>query len=139
MSQGHTAGSVSVLFRSAKDTVLFSGDHLAYTESRQGLDGFRQYNHGNEFMQALSIRLLADDSYPFTCKFIYMTILSLLLVCHFHFVNVCRCQLLVGLLPSHGRMARFPSLSEKRAAVLKAAEEFEKEGGRRGQFAVGYY
>lgn len=67
---GHTAGSISVLFRTGKDTVLFTGDHLAYTESRQALDGFRQYNHGNEFMQAVSIRLLADDSYSFTCTFI---------------------------------------------------------------------
>ena len=45
----------------------------------------------------------------------------------------------IGILPGHGRIARFASLADKQAAVLRAAEEFEKDGGRRGQFAVGYY
>ena len=33
----------------------------------------------------------------------------------------------LGLLPAHGRMVRFSGKNEKRAAMLKAADDFEKE------------
>lgn len=44
---GHTAGSLSILVRTNKENVLFTGDHLAYTDSHKALEGFKRYNHGN--------------------------------------------------------------------------------------------
>ena len=44
---GHTAGSLSILVRTGKENVMFTGDHLAYTDSHKGLEGFKRYNHGN--------------------------------------------------------------------------------------------
>jgi glyoxylase-like metal-dependent hydrolase (beta-lactamase superfamily II) len=38
---GHTPGSLCVMVQTAKDVVLFSGDHLAYSASRKGLEGFK--------------------------------------------------------------------------------------------------
>jgi glyoxylase-like metal-dependent hydrolase (beta-lactamase superfamily II) len=54
-----------VIFGSVSESVLFTGDHLAYSSERNGLDGFKSFNHGNIVAQAESIRLLADDKYPF--------------------------------------------------------------------------
>ena len=107
---GHTAGSICIQVSTPKDTVLFTGDHLAYTTSKNGLDGFKRYNQGNIAVQSSSIRLLADDSYPFT-----------------------------WILPAHGRMAKFSSVGEKNAAVLAAASAFDREDEMDGLFAVGYY
>lgn len=38
---GHTPGSLCVLVKTGRDTVLFSGDHIAYSASRRALDGFK--------------------------------------------------------------------------------------------------
>jgi glyoxylase-like metal-dependent hydrolase (beta-lactamase superfamily II) len=38
---GHTPGSLCVMVDTEIDTVLFSGDHLAYSASRKGLEGFK--------------------------------------------------------------------------------------------------
>lgn len=65
---GHTAGSLSILVRTKKDVVVFTGDHLAYSASRKGLEGFKRYNHGNVGVQSESIRLLASSNFDFTCK-----------------------------------------------------------------------
>jgi len=111
---GHTAGSISLLFTCSGeyggDSVLFTGDHLAYTPSRKGLEGFKRYNHGNIAVQGDSIRMLAEDSLPFT-----------------------------WILPGHGRMARFRNIKEKNAAILKAAIAFDEEDDSVGMFGIGYY
>lgn len=44
-----------------------------------------------------------------------------------------------GILPSHGRMAKFNSVEEKNAAVLTAADGFDNEDETEGMLAVGYY
>ena len=107
---GHTAGSLCVMVDTAQDTALFSGDHLAYSASKKGLDGFKRYNHGNVMVQSASLRLLAQDGMPFT-----------------------------WILPGHGRMVKFGSVAEKNAAVVAAADAFDKEDPMDGLFAVGYY
>lgn len=40
---GHTPGSLCVMVDTGvdTDTVLFSGDHIAYSASRKGLEGFK--------------------------------------------------------------------------------------------------
>ena len=38
---GHTAGSLCVMVKTAGDTVLFTGDHLAYSEKLGRLEGFK--------------------------------------------------------------------------------------------------
>jgi hypothetical protein len=45
----------------------------------------------------------------------------------------------VGILPAHGRMAKFGSVDEKNAAVMTAADSFDKEDETEGLLAVGYY
>ena len=51
---GHTAGSICVLVKvKGGENALFSGDHLAYSASRRGLDGFKRYNKGNEMVQGI--------------------------------------------------------------------------------------
>ncbi len=44
---GNTAGALCVLYETGKENVLFTGHHLAYLESKKGLDGFKRYNEGN--------------------------------------------------------------------------------------------
>lgn len=44
-----------------------------------------------------------------------------------------------GILPSHGRMAKFDTVEEKNAAVLTAADGFDNEDETEGMLAVGYY
>jgi len=39
--QGHTAGSLCIQVDTGVETVLFTGDHLAYSERKKGLDGFK--------------------------------------------------------------------------------------------------
>lgn len=46
---------------------------------------------------------------------------------------------LKGILPSHGRMAKFDTVEEKNAAVLTAADGFDNEDETEGMLAVGYY
>ena len=85
---GHTAGSICALVKVAEgESALFSGDHLAYTQSRQGLDGFKRYNKGNEKVQGDSIRLLAGEDVQFQ-----------------------------WLIPGHGRMLRFANDEERVSA-----------------------
>ena len=92
------------------ENALFSGDHLAYSASRRGLDGFKRYNKGNEMVQGDSIRLLARDDIQFQ-----------------------------WLIPGHGRMLRFASNEERTEAILKAAEVFDEEDEGIGKFGVGYF
>ena len=44
---GNTAGALCVLYVTGRENVLFTGHHLAYLESKKGLDGFKRYNEGN--------------------------------------------------------------------------------------------
>ena len=46
---------------------------------------------------------------------------------------------LKGILPSHGRMAKFDTVEEKNVAVLTAADGFDNEDETEGMLAVGYY
>jgi glyoxylase-like metal-dependent hydrolase (beta-lactamase superfamily II) len=39
--QGHTAGSLCVMVETDVDTVMFTGDTLAYSASRKSLEGFK--------------------------------------------------------------------------------------------------
>jgi len=108
---GHTAGSICILVQiPGKDAVLFTGDHLAYSASRKGLEGFKRYNQGNIVVQAESIKLLASEEFKFK-----------------------------WLLPGHGRMTRFASDEERMQAILAAAENFDKEDETLGMLGVGYY
>ena len=108
---GHTAGSICTLVRvTGGENALFSGDHLAYSASRQGLDGFKRYNKGNEKVQGDSIRLLAEEELSFT-----------------------------WLIPGHGRMLRFGDDEERVSAILKAAKVFDEEDEGIGKFGVGYF
>jgi glyoxylase-like metal-dependent hydrolase (beta-lactamase superfamily II) len=91
------------------DTVLFTGDHLAYDVDKDGLDGFKSFNHGNVEVQAESIEMLATSDLPFT-----------------------------WLLPGHGRMITFESVNAKNREILKAAQEFAEEDGLRGMLNVGF-
>ena len=70
----------------------------------------RRYNHGNVLVQELSIRMLAEDEYPFT-----------------------------WILPAHGRFARFRSADEKKRSLVEAATAFAAEDDKFGMFSVGYY
>jgi glyoxylase-like metal-dependent hydrolase (beta-lactamase superfamily II) len=56
------------------------------------------------------MRLLAQDDYPFT-----------------------------WILPGHGRMAKFSSVAEKNAAVLAAADNFDREDETQGMYSIGYF
>lgn len=106
---GHTAGSICVEVKTRKDTVLFTGDHLAYSASKDALTGFKQYNHGNPQVQADSMRLLAEEDFAFT-----------------------------WILPGHGRIARFESREDCCGAVLRAADAFDAEDDQDGVFGLGY-
>jgi glyoxylase-like metal-dependent hydrolase (beta-lactamase superfamily II) len=46
-------------------SVLFTGDHLAYSAANQALTGFRAYNHGSVEAQAESIQLLTSEDLHF--------------------------------------------------------------------------
>jgi glyoxylase-like metal-dependent hydrolase (beta-lactamase superfamily II) len=92
------------------ENALFSGDHLAYSASRQGLDGFKRYNKGNAKVQGDSIRLLAGQDVQFQ-----------------------------WLIPGHGRMLRFATDEERVEAILRAAEVFDGEDDAIGKFGVGYF
>ena len=45
---GHTPGSLCILIQTTQDTVLFTGDSLAYSKGKQRLEGFKRYNKGSE-------------------------------------------------------------------------------------------
>eukprot|EP00595_Chromulina_sp_UTEXLB2642_P003369 CAMPEP_0196766002 /NCGR_PEP_ID=MMETSP1095-20130614/16837_1 /TAXON_ID=96789 ORGANISM="Chromulina nebulosa, Strain UTEXLB2642" /NCGR_SAMPLE_ID=MMETSP1095 /ASSEMBLY_ACC=CAM_ASM_000446 /LENGTH=153 /DNA_ID=CAMNT_0042125735 /DNA_START=510 /DNA_END=971 /DNA_ORIENTATION=+ len=110
---GHTAGSLCI-YRETKgeyggDIVLLTGDHLAYSNSRKALEGFKRYNQGNVMVQGEMIKALATDDLPFT-----------------------------WILPSHGRMAKFSSVEEKNELVLKAYKDFMAEDELIGRFSIGY-
>ncbi len=108
---GHTAGSICALVKvRGGENALFSGDHLAYSASRQGLDGFKRYNKGNAKVQGDSIRLLAGQDVQFQ-----------------------------WLIPGHGRMLRFATDEERVEAILRAAEVFDGEDDAIGKFGVGYF
>ena len=110
---GHTAGSICVLMLAdaSSEGVLFSGDHLAYSNSKKRLEGFKRYCQGNTDLQSEYIRYLAES--PEVEDFTW-------------------------LLPGHGRMIRFPSQQERRAAILVAADEYDKEDAADGAFGIGY-
>jgi glyoxylase-like metal-dependent hydrolase (beta-lactamase superfamily II)/ferredoxin len=107
---GHTAGSLCVLVRTARDAVMFTGDHLAYSSQKKALDGFKRYNYGSIEAQLMSLRTLAEDEPLFT-----------------------------WILPGHGRMARFSSNEARMQAVAACAEAFEKEDATVGMFGIGYF
>lgn len=108
---GHTAGSLCILVKTggSGESVMFTGDHLAYSAKRQGLDGFKRYNHGNEKVQVDSLRLLAEKRIQFQ-----------------------------WILPGHGRMLRFANDEERTKAILEAADTFDKEDEGLGRFGIGY-
>lgn len=106
---GHTAGSLSILFKSSVESVLFTGDHLAYSATQSRLDGFKRFNHGNVEVQSEYIRLLAADEYSFQ-----------------------------WLLPSHGRMVRFNSIAEKARRIAEAADEFDSEDATEGMLSINH-
>lgn len=109
---GHTAGSLCILVKTGDgsgESVMFTGDHLAYSAKRQGLDGFKRYNHGNGKVQLDSLRLLADKRIQFQ-----------------------------WILPGHGRMLRFSSDEERTSSILEAADIFENEDEGMGRFGIGY-
>lgn len=66
--QGHTAGSICIMFQSKKEAALFSGDHIAYSSSRKALHGFKRYNHGNVDVQQESLYALSSDDLPYQCE-----------------------------------------------------------------------
>jgi glyoxylase-like metal-dependent hydrolase (beta-lactamase superfamily II) len=107
---GHTAGSLSLLVRTAGDAVLFTGDSLAYSAQKKRLDGFKRYNYGSVQAQLMSLNLLASDEFKYT-----------------------------WILPGHGRMARFSSDEARMQAVAACAEEFETEDASMGMLGIGYF
>lgn len=92
--------------------MLFSGDHLAYSGSKQRLEGFKRYCQGNTDLQSEYIRYLAESADVGDFSW---------------------------LLPGHGRMTRFASQAERRAAILQAADEYDKEDAADGAFGIGYF
>lgn len=108
---GHTAGSLCVLVQTngSGESALFTGDHLAYSAKRQGLDGFKRYNKGNEKVQGESLRLLANENLQFQ-----------------------------WILPGHGRMIRFANDEERIESILEAADIFDNEDEGIGKFGIGY-
>ena len=62
---GHTAGSLCVLYKSSKGTALFTGDTLAYSTSRNALEGFKGHNQGNVKVQEESIRMLGKNKFEY--------------------------------------------------------------------------
>ena len=91
------------------ETVLFTGDHLAYSAEKGRLDGFKSYNQGNVLVQMDSIAMLAEDTYDFR-----------------------------WILPGHGRMVRFESIEEKNESVREALEWFRREDQTKGMLGIGY-
>lgn len=61
---GNTAGALCVLYETGRENVLFSGHHLAYLESKKGLDGFKRYNEGN--MEVLVYSFTYSIAYSLT-------------------------------------------------------------------------
>jgi len=107
---GHTAGSLCIEVATMKDTVLFTGDHIAYSVKTKGLTGFKRYCKGNMKVQSSSMRMLANDK---TLQFMWI-------------------------LPGHGRMIRWESSEDKRRDILQAADAFDAEDETEGMFALGY-
>ena len=91
------------------ESVLFTGDHLAYSAEKGRLDGFKSYNQGNVLVQMDSIALLAQDHLDFR-----------------------------WILPAHGRMVRFQSMQEKNDSVREALEWFRREDQTKGMLGIGY-
>ena len=44
----------------------------------------------------------------------------------------------IGIMPSHGRMARFANLEEKKKAFVKGAADFEAKDPYDSMFSIGY-
>ena len=79
--------------------LLFTGDHVAYSERRGALTGFSAYNRDGVQKQAASIAALASSAMP-----------------AFH-----------SILPGHGRQAHFDTWQQMQAALLEAAETLKTE------------
>ena len=97
---GHSRGHLSFLLNrqlTGGESVLFTGDHLAFNARLNRLDGFARYGWSVP-VQTESIRKCAtlDDEYTF-------------------------------ILPGHGRRMSFESSAERQAAVLQAAEAFAND------------
>jgi glyoxylase-like metal-dependent hydrolase (beta-lactamase superfamily II) len=85
--------------------VLFTGDHLAYSQSRSALTGFPGYNRAGLHKQADSIAVLATSDAPSW----------------------------LWILPGHGRLASFSSDAERCAAVRAAADALRADAQRLGR------
>jgi len=48
---GHTPGSISIRYMSGQEIALFSGDHLAYSNDKQRVDGMKSFNKGSKNAQ----------------------------------------------------------------------------------------
>ena len=64
-TQGHTAGSMCVLYRSPVEPVLFTGDHLSFSGKTKKLTGWKGKNMYSIKEQSEYIRELAKDKYKF--------------------------------------------------------------------------
>jgi glyoxylase-like metal-dependent hydrolase (beta-lactamase superfamily II) len=130
---GHTVGSISVLVNTSHDhavpgscsdhihydekstptapeTVLFSGDLITYSVTKGRLDGYKEYNKGQVWLQMRSMVAIAGQRNRFQ-----------------------------WLLPAHGRMVRFNDDAERSNMILEAAQALEKGGEAQNTFKVGYY
>jgi glyoxylase-like metal-dependent hydrolase (beta-lactamase superfamily II) len=89
--------------------VLFTGDHLAYSQSRSALTGFPGYNRAGLFKQADSIAILAGSSSS---------------------SSKSDAPNWLWVLPGHGRSASFSSAAERSAAVRAAADALRADAQR---------
>jgi len=107
---GHTPGSISIRYMSGQEIALFSGDHLAYSNDKQRVDGMKSFNKGSKNAQLSYLYDLATDQYPFQ-----------------------------WLLPAHGQMVRFQNMQAKNEAVFVAAQHFaDDEEQDMAEFEKGY-
>jgi glyoxylase-like metal-dependent hydrolase (beta-lactamase superfamily II) len=130
---GHTVGSICVMVNTSHvhavpgsssnnisaddinslatpETVLFSGDLITYSVAKGRLDGYKEYNKGQVWLQMRSMIALAGDRNSFQ-----------------------------WLLPAHGRMVRFNDDAERSNMILEAAHALEQGGEVQNMMRVGYY
>jgi len=129
---GHTPGSLCVEVTTSRESILFTGDHLAFSNRLGQLTGFPQYNHGSLEIQARSMEILVS------------TTMKEMKESRNQRDNENESgsdgekKTFQWILPAHGRMFRFLDQIQKEKLLLNAAQQLRDQNNDINPLYFGY-
>ena len=161
---GHTPGSICVVIdtkycdsdyassNNNGDVVLFTGDHLAFSQRKGSLTGFQQYNKGSLEVQALSLEMLANLLPPSIPRISPTAVMTSNEVIKSPSIPLIDNDLsdsiddsdlplilrsFTWILPGHGRFFKFSSYEQRKKLLQEVADDVRVEDPL-GGFLLGY-